>query len=527
MTTTSSAPVHHTARRAVCPEGLKDYILFTVCAILYILPFMRLYMRGTDEATLDYGAVRIVHGQVFARDFFEVIGPGTFYWLAAFFKLLGVSFFSARVCLFITSLGTALLMYFLTRRLCPRYSTLPIILLAGTYFGGLWPSLSHHVDSNFFALLAVACIVIWQDSRSSNWLVGAGVAVGLTTAFLQPKGILLFCGLLVWLWVLYMRRLVPLAPMGVLAGTYCSVIAIILLYFWSKGALRDLIYANVLWPMLHYGTVNSVGYAHGILSNYWDHWVVAKTSFKWIYLPAAILLTPLLFVAALPAILVGAGAKHSWELNKPEILLYVLAGGALWVSELHRKDMGHLVFGSLLFIILAVHFMEEHRGRIGVAFIQIVSICAVCLTGFNLLCVLLTARTVQTRVGAIQMFNDEPALDYLNSHTVPGEEIFAYPYCPKFYFLASTTNPTPFSLLTYNYNTTDEFEEVVRILEQHKVKYVVWDVGFSAVDQDVFPSSRPPDGRYIVEPYLESHYNVEQEFGGYRIMRRKAVGGSD
>src|ERR1700723_235710 len=139
MTTTSTAPVHHSARRAVFPERLKSYLLFIVCASLYILPFMRLYMLGTDEGTLDYGAVRVVHGQVFARDFFEVIGPGTFYWLAAFFKLFGVSFLTTRICLFLTSLGTALLMYFLSRRVCERYRILPCSLLAGTYFGGLWP----------------------------------------------------------------------------------------------------------------------------------------------------------------------------------------------------------------------------------------------------------------------------------------------------------------------------------------------------------------------------------------------------
>src|ERR1700722_13903630 len=99
-------------------ERLKSYLLYTLCACLYILPFMRLYMLGTDEGILDNGAVRIIHGQVFARDFFEVIGPGSFYWLAAFFKLFGISFMAARICLFITSLGTALLMYFLSRRLC-------------------------------------------------------------------------------------------------------------------------------------------------------------------------------------------------------------------------------------------------------------------------------------------------------------------------------------------------------------------------------------------------------------------------
>ncbi len=115
----------------IASKGLvKSYLLFVLCACLYILPFMRLYMLGTDEGTLDYGAVRVVHGQVFARDFFEVIGPGTFYWLAVFFKLLGISFIATRVCLFLTSLGTALLMYFLSRRICARYWILPSILLA-------------------------------------------------------------------------------------------------------------------------------------------------------------------------------------------------------------------------------------------------------------------------------------------------------------------------------------------------------------------------------------------------------------
>src|SRR3954453_11399734 len=94
--------------KSIAPAGrIRSFLLFTLCACLYILPFMRLYMLGTDEGTLDYGAVRVVQGQVFARDFFEVIGPGTFYWLAAFFKLFGVSFLATRICLFLTSLGTA------------------------------------------------------------------------------------------------------------------------------------------------------------------------------------------------------------------------------------------------------------------------------------------------------------------------------------------------------------------------------------------------------------------------------------
>src|SRR5580658_1138299 len=186
---TASSPVSKPVQTTSAAR-LKSYILYTLCACLYILPFMRLYMLGTDEGILDNGAVKIIHGQVFARDFFEVIGPGTFYWLAAFFRLFGVTFMATRICLFITSLGTALLMYFLSRRICTRYRILPCLILAGTYFSGLWPAISHHVDSNFFALLAVALMALWRDKRRPGLLVAAGASAGLTTAFLQPKGML-------------------------------------------------------------------------------------------------------------------------------------------------------------------------------------------------------------------------------------------------------------------------------------------------------------------------------------------------
>jgi Dolichyl-phosphate-mannose-protein mannosyltransferase len=174
------------------------YSVFILCASMYLLPFMRLLLRGTDEGTLLYGAVRVAHGQVLAHDFFEVMGPGTFYWLAAFFKLFGVTFMATRICIFVMSLGTGLLIYFLSRRICSRFSALPCILLAGTYFSTIWPEVNHHVSSNFFALLSVACIVLWQDKNRESLLL-AGALAGVTTCFLQPKGMLLLLAILLWL----------------------------------------------------------------------------------------------------------------------------------------------------------------------------------------------------------------------------------------------------------------------------------------------------------------------------------------
>lgn len=439
---TASPSVDRSAQTAFVTR-LKSYLLYTLCACLYILPFMRLYMVGTDEGTLDYGAVRVVHGQVFARDFFEVIGPGTFYWLAAFFKLFGISFLATRICLFLSSLGTALLMYFLSRRICARYWILPCIILAGTYFGGLWPAISHHVDSNFFALLAVACLALWQDRHNTSLLVVAGGLAGLTTVFLQPKGILLFCAFLIWLWILHHRGSTPLSSLGTVIGGYLSVIGLVLLYFWSKGAVGSLVYVSVVWPSEHYGGVNSVPYAYNFVSNYWNHFVLARNTYGWPVLIAIVLIFPVSLIAALPALLPALGARYRWGLAKPEILLYWLCGGAMWAAELHRKDMTHLIFGSPLLIILCIHFLAEYREAVVGSVLQLLSISAACLAGFNLLCVLLAAHPIATRVGTVKVFKDLPGLKYLEAHVSPGEDIFAYPYCPRYYFLSSTTNPTP------------------------------------------------------------------------------------
>jgi len=504
------------------PPSLKRYALFMVVAAAYILPFMRVLMVGTDEGTLDYGALRVLRGQVFARDFFEVIGPGTFYWLAAFFKMFGVSFLTTRICLFVTSFGTACAMFFLSRRICGRYQSFPCILLAATSFGGLWPAISHHDDSNFFALMGVACISLWQERYSRSLLVTGGALAGLTTAFLQPKGILLMAAFVVF--VVIQRRSYPnlISSLQSILSGYVGVVGTIILYFWSKSSLHDLIYTTVTWPSKHYGAVNAVPYAHGILINYWDHWVSARSVFPGILAIAAVMMIPIFYVAILPALLPLLGLKCRFDLQHPQVQLLWLAGIALWVSELHRTDMSHLVFGSPLLIILSIHYLTTDTGRVATAALQILRISSVCLACFNLF-ILAAANTVQTRMGSVRMFTDWKAHVFVEENIPAGAEIFAYPYCPSYYFVHDLLNPTRFSIMTYNYNTKDQFEEVVRTLDRRRVKYVVWDVRFQEAENSVFLSGLPPMDQQIIEPYLQSHYDVMSVIDGKRIMRRKVV----
>ncbi len=519
---TADAVLHPVDPKSLARPYLS-YFLFALCAAIYVLPFMRVLLNS-DEGTFLAGAVRILHGQIFARDFFEVMGPGTFYILAGFFKVFGPTFFAVRIWLFVTSLGTGLSMYFLSRRVCKKYRILPSLLLAGLYFNTAWPMVNHHVDSNFFALLSVICVVLWQDKRGNILgnivLLTAGVLAGVTTCILQPKGMLLLFAFLAWLWIQHRRRSASLSALGVILAGYCGVIAVVLLYFWSQGAMRDLMYMDFVWPSQNYSTLNAVPYATGIVQ-FWAHWTMLIHGIRWLIPLAVVLITPFLLVAALPALVPILGIPRGNDNLRPEILLYWLCGWALWLSEFHRRDIAHLTAGSLLLIILCVHFLAEYRGKIADLALQLLAISAGALAIVNLF-MILAVHSVPTRVGTVAMFKPDAVVAFLDKHTTPGEEIFFYPYCPIYYFATGTTNPTRFSLLIYNYNTLSQFREVIRVLDEHRVHYVVWNTNFAKKSGFYFSASfNQPAGGLLMEPYLESHYRVVQDVDGFRIMERK------
>jgi hypothetical protein len=147
----------------------------------------------------------------------------------------------------------------------------------------------------------------------------------------------------------------------------------------------------------------------------------------------------------------------------------------------------------------------------------------VCLAGFNFCFVLFAgAYATQTRVGKVAVLGQEAVLWLIDEHVQPGEDVLIYPYAPTYYFLSSTTNPTRYSFLMYNYNTPAQFREAMESLDQRRVKYVLWDTTFAARAMDNFSKSLTINHEsLILEPYLESHYKLLEDDQGIRIMERK------
>jgi hypothetical protein len=505
------------------------YLLITILAALYLLPFARTLTWNPDGGIYIYGAQRVLDGAIPARDFVELQGPGSFYWLAFFFKLFGLTIVTARTVLVLTGVATALLAFHLSRQIggTGMFAAL-FVLVTGI---PLMVMNSPHYDSNLFGLLSLTAFISAERStrqcpsnKSSRALLFvAGSLAGLTSCFLQQKGCSLMLSFLLSLITLrgkYGFRLAAIIFLG-----YCSVIATELSFYAATGALPDLFYANLLWPLFMYHSVNAAPYGFPLWNIWFPNWrVVMEANFSF---PAAIALraamsAPFLLILALPILVPAFGLAARRAAFSPQWLPYWLAAFALWASELQRLDMGHLRNGCLLLVVLFFAICDAHKKEFS-RFLAIAITACVVLNGVvNLFGATGQNMPIQTRRGMLLGHKRDTALEFLLIHTKPGEEIFVYPYQPIYYFLADVRNPTRFSLLMYQFNTDEQFREATHDLDSKKVKYVLWDTAFSGEKlTSVFPGyHHPTASKLIIEPYLQTHYRQIGFENGFRILER-------
>src|SRR4051812_12468583 len=111
----STASTFFGARRQQVAD-IQGYLWVAVVATLYLWLFVRVQWHIGDEGDMLNGALAVTQGHVPYRDFFDLRGPGCFYWLGIFFRLFGATWIVARVHLLATGVASSLLVYYLTAR---------------------------------------------------------------------------------------------------------------------------------------------------------------------------------------------------------------------------------------------------------------------------------------------------------------------------------------------------------------------------------------------------------------------------
>jgi hypothetical protein len=309
-------------------------------------------------------------------------------------------------------------------------------------------------------------------------------------------------------------------PGLIFGGVFAAVAALPFLFFAALHALPDVLYANFVWPLSTYADSNAAPYGFPLWQNLRE--MFARQSNK---VTGGVedfaLSMPFLIVAVLPLLLpLVAGIEGRKWFGMP-LLPFWLAAYALWFSELHRMDIGHLRNGVILMAMLFFTICEAS----GKPFLRraalVIGMC-VALSGASHFLMSWRGEKRATRRGETFVKGHEPVLDFLEAQTRAGEDVFVYPYQPIYYFVADVRNPTRYSNLMYGMNTDAQFREATQDLERKKVRYVIFDGLLSGERLSrVFPAYRqPPESQLIMEPYLETHYRVVKDLGRFRVLER-------
>jgi hypothetical protein len=184
-------------------RGLKrTLIVFSfagVFAFLYLRTFLlpAIPFVAIDDQVLFFArAVRIVHGQVLYRDFFELVTPGTDLLYAAAFRLFGIHAWIIEAW----SVCVGLALFSIITLIASRIFRGPLVLLPGLLFvvfdfnSGL--NMTHHWYSTLAAMAAVAVLT---GGISLQRISVAGLLCGIATLFTQTQGALTFAALAAYL----------------------------------------------------------------------------------------------------------------------------------------------------------------------------------------------------------------------------------------------------------------------------------------------------------------------------------------
>lgn len=504
--------------------------VFVLTAALFWWMAGRRLVWINDEGIYLDGARRMLTGQMPYRDFFVLTGPGTFWNVAVFFKLFGVSLASARALLILDLALIAACLYWLAAEFRSRalgfwLAWFFVALLAGDA-GGL--VVNHRWDSAALSVAGVTLLAaglraaglhVDGTRRLARCLIGGAGAAAAYAAWVTPPVLLVLAPMFAW--AFFVRRWTGVVSLAAGVAAVSVIAGGVLM---ATGSLGPMLH-HFLWTTSQYSAANRFPYG-GIIGGYPALFSDAQGPELWIRaILVFFIVTPA--VAPICALLAFSAARRAWKTP----LLFVLACAmAAVLSAAPRMDVAHLTYGSPLSYVVAGCALASLLPRRVRAPLAVALSFVPCIMMWNSVNLRLHLETAQTRGGVLFGEAKDLALERsLEASIQKGEPFFAFPYIPIAYFLTQGANLTRYSFLQPGMMAdSDEDQALASLKSAPPAKVFYMDVPGRAYLR-LFPSSDPRRLRmHKIENWLRENYDRDQQFAqsnpGYDLLIRRQPG---
>ena len=465
--------------RSISREQFWTGSFLLVCSAL-LLALHATHLLDSDEGFILHGAWSILNGRTLYTDFFEYLAPGSFYLIAAVWKLFGAHYWIAKSIGIVAIAGAAIGVWRISQLVlaerqitAPRWAMFfgPFVLCL---FSGYWPSINHNtfnivlvVWSTFFVIRSI----LRKDTVDAA--VG-GFICGIAVLFLQHRGVLVGATSVLLLCLFHGGNGGATRWKSAAAFVIASLVPVAGMLLWWPASLllENLIY----FPANHYLDVNRVD----------------RSLF--------VLVGTLIVLAAW--LLRQGSSRAVWFLMSLQVVLFV--------STLQRPDLSHITL--ILFPLLALFPLLVSTAPVGSRASRFLLIwVAAGLLLLNLQVPVVVATRFST-----PLFEESqhPALRYVRENCTGSPYIYAGPFAPGYYFETGKLNPTRHSFLLSNMSTDAQFAGAVRDIAMHRPQCMV--TNYSAVDKFKY------DKKNVVDEYIRSNYEVAYEAGRLQVWMARS-----
>ena len=179
--------------RSAWPDNLTMAVIaLSTVAYLAALPYP---LGPLDEGLYLFEAKRILHGDVFYRDIFDIATPGSYYLMALMFALFGTTMTMARTAAALIHGLTAALVYAGGRRLgVDRPLSLAAAASQLAVCQAAWPYASPHWAGTLITTLLLVVLIGRPTLQGWRWYLLPGTLLGALALVQHQKALIIAFG---------------------------------------------------------------------------------------------------------------------------------------------------------------------------------------------------------------------------------------------------------------------------------------------------------------------------------------------